>query len=49
MKIFILALSKNFIFSDHFNTIFVEKLELKVCEFLVQNWAMKILADERSS
>ena len=43
---FIFALPKNSIFSDHFDTNLVEKFELKVCEFLVQSWAVKILADE---
>jgi hypothetical protein len=42
----IFALSDNFIFSDHFNTNLVENFELEVCEFCVQSWAMKILADE---
>ena len=42
----IFALPKNFIFSDHFDTNLVEKFGLEVCEFLVQSWAMKILADE---
>ena len=31
----IFALSKNFIFSDHFGTNLVENFELEVCEFLV--------------
>ena len=42
----IFALLKNFIFSNHFNTNLVEKFELEVCEFLVQSWALKILANE---
>ena len=43
---FIFALPKNFIFSDHFNTNLVEKFDIEVCEFLIQNWAVEILADE---
>ena len=43
---FIFALPKNSIFSDHFDTNLVEKFELEVCEFLLQSWATKILADE---
>ena len=37
---------KIFIFSDNFHTNLIEKFELEVCEFFVQSWAMKILADE---
>ena len=32
----ILALPKNFIFSDNFHTNLVEKFELEVCEFLLE-------------
>ena len=45
-EFFIFASPKNFIFSDHFDTNLVEKFELEVREFLVQSWAIKILANE---